>query len=70
MFLSNVVYMIEDIYYLRLFWVKYLFINNKLFFNLNLLILVYKRDVIYKGIGVCKLDYLWLNKLFKRQSAL
>ena len=58
MFLNNVAYIIKDIYYLRLFRVEYLFINNKLIFNLTPLILIYKRDVIYKKIKVYKLNCL------------
>ena len=50
--------MIKDISYLRLFRVEYLLINNKIVFNLNPLILVYKRDVIYKEIKVYELNCL------------
>ena len=70
MFLSNTAYTIKDISYLRLFRVEYLLINNKLIFNLDPLVLVYKRDVIYKKIKVRELDYLWFNGLFKRRSVL
>ena len=58
MFLNNITYIIKDIYYFNLFKVEYLFINNELIFNLNLLILIYKRDVIYKRIKVYKFNYL------------
>ena len=58
MFLNNIIYTIKDIRYLRLFRVEYLFINNKLIFNLNPLILVYKRDAIRKGIKVRELNCL------------
>ena len=58
MFLNNAAYIIEDIRYLRLFKVKYLFINIKLIFNLNPLILIYKEDIICKEIEVCKLNCL------------
>ena len=58
MFLNNITYIIKDIYYFNLFKVEYLFINNELIFNLNLLILIYKRDVIYKRIKVYELNYL------------
>ena len=58
MFLNNIIYTIKDIRYLRLFRVEYLFIDNKLVFNLNPLVLIYKRDVIYKKIKVYKLNYL------------
>jgi hypothetical protein len=57
MLLSNINYIIKDISYLSLYKVKYKFINNKLVFNLNLLVFKYKRDVIYKRIKVFKLDY-------------
>jgi len=60
--------MIKDIRYLRLFWIEYLFIDNKLIFNLDPLILIYKEDVIYKGIKVRELNCLWFNKLIKRRS--
>jgi hypothetical protein len=55
--LSNINYIIKDISYLSLYRVKYKFINNKLVFNLNLLILKYKGDAIYKRIKVFKLNY-------------
>ena len=54
MFLNNIIYIIKDIYYFNLFEVEYLFINNKLIFYLNLSILIYKRDIIYKKIKVYK----------------
>ena len=57
MFLNNINYIIKDISYFSLYKVKYKFINNKLVFNLNLLILKYKGDVIYKRIKVFKLNY-------------
>jgi len=56
-FLNNINYIIKDISYFSLYKVKYKFINNKLVFNLNLLILKYKGDVIYKRIKVFKLNY-------------
>jgi hypothetical protein len=65
-FLNNTAYIIKDIRHFYLFRVKYLFINNKLIFNLDLLVLIYKRDVIYKGIKIYKLNYLRFNRLFKR----
>jgi len=58
MFLNNITYIIKDIYYFNLFKVEYLFINNELIFNLNLLILIYKRNFIYKRIKVYKFNYL------------
>jgi hypothetical protein len=56
-FLNNISYIIKDISYFNLYKVKYKSINNKLVFNLNLLILKYKGDVIYKRIKVFKLNY-------------
>jgi hypothetical protein len=50
--------MIEDIRYLRLFRVEHLFIDNKLVFNLDPLVFVYRGDAIREGIKVCKLDCL------------
>jgi hypothetical protein len=56
-FLNNIGYIIKDISYLSLYRIKYKFINNKLVFNLNLLVLKYKGDAIYKRIRVFKLNY-------------
>jgi hypothetical protein len=56
-FLSNVYYIIKNISHFNLSRIKYKAINNKLVFNLNLLILKYKGDVIYKRIKVFKLNY-------------
>jgi hypothetical protein len=55
--LSNISYIVKDISYLSLYRVKYKFVNNKLILNLNLLILKYKGDAIYKRIKVFKLNY-------------
>jgi hypothetical protein len=55
--LSNISYIVKDISYLGLYKVKYKSINNKLILNLNLLILKYRGDAIYKRIGVFKLNY-------------
>jgi hypothetical protein len=55
--LSNINYIIKDISYFNLYKVKYKSINNKLIFNLNLLVLKYKEDTIYKRIKVFKLNY-------------
>jgi hypothetical protein len=55
--LSNINYIIKDISYFGLYRVKYKFVNNKLILNLNLLVLKYRRDTIYKRIGVFKLNY-------------
>jgi hypothetical protein len=55
--LSNISYIIKDISYFSLYKVKYKIINKEFILNLNLLILKYKRDVIYKRIKVFKLNY-------------
>jgi hypothetical protein len=55
--LNNINYIIKDISHFSLYKVKYKSINNKLILNLNLLILKYKRDIIYKRIKVFKLNY-------------
>jgi hypothetical protein len=60
--LSNIGYIIKDINHLSLYKVKYKSINNKLVLNLNLLILKYRRDAIYKRIKVFKLNY---NRVIK-----
>ena len=57
MLLNNINYIIKDISYFSLYKVKYKSINNKLIFNLDLLILKYKGDIIYKRIKVFKLNY-------------
>jgi hypothetical protein len=55
--LSNIGYIVKDISYFGLYRVKYKSINNKLILNLNLLILKYRGDAIYKRIKVFKLNY-------------
>jgi hypothetical protein len=55
--LSNISYIVKDISYLSLYRVKYKSVNNKLVFNLNLLILKGKGDAIYKRVKVFKLNY-------------
>jgi hypothetical protein len=55
--LSNISYIVKDISHLSLYRVKYKFVNNKLVLNLDLLVLKYKGDAIYKRIGVFKLNY-------------
>jgi hypothetical protein len=55
--LGNIGYIVKDISYLGLYRVKYKSINNKLVLNLNLLVLKYRGDAIYKRIKVFKLDY-------------
>ena len=62
MLLSNISYIIKDISYLNLYKVEYKSINNKLILNLNLLVLKYRGDVIYKRIKVFKLNY---NRIIK-----
>ena len=57
MLLSNINYIIKDISYLGLYKIKYKSINNKLIFNLNLLVLKYKGDAVYKRVRVFKLNY-------------
>ena len=57
MLLSNIGYIVKDISHLSLYRVKYKSINNKLILNLNLLVLKYKRDSIYKRVRVFKLNY-------------
>jgi hypothetical protein len=55
--LNNINYIIKNISYFSLYKVKYKFINNKLIFNLNLLVLKYKGDAVYKRVKVFKLNY-------------
>jgi hypothetical protein len=57
MLLNNINYIIKNISYFNLYKVKYKSINNKLIFNLNLLIFKYKGNPIYKRIKVFKLNY-------------
>jgi hypothetical protein len=63
--LSNISYIIKDISYFSLCKVKYKFINNKLIFNLNLLVFKYRGDTIYKRIKVFKLNYNRVIKFVK-----
>jgi N6-adenosine-specific RNA methylase IME4 len=55
--LSNISYIVKDINYLSLYRVKYKSVNNKLILNLDLLVLKYRGDIIYKRIKVFKLNY-------------
>jgi hypothetical protein len=55
--LNNINYIIKNISHFSLYKVKYKFINNKLIFNLNLLVLKYKGDAVYKRVRVFKLNY-------------
>jgi hypothetical protein len=57
MLLNNINYIVKYISYFSLYKIKYKFINNKLVFNLNLLVFKYKEDAIYKRIKVFKLNY-------------
>jgi hypothetical protein len=65
MLLSNINYIIKDISYSSIYIVEYKSINNKLILDLNLLVLEYKGDVIYKRIRVLKLNYSRLIKCIK-----
>jgi hypothetical protein len=62
MILSNISYIIKDISHLSLYRVEYKSINNKLVLNLDLLVLKYRGDAIYKRIRVFKLNY---NRVIK-----
>jgi hypothetical protein len=68
--LSNINYIVKDISHLSLYKVKYKSINNKLILNLNLLVLKYKGDAIYKRIKVFKLNYNRVIKSIKQRGAL
>ena len=57
MLLSNISYIVKDISHFGLYKVKYKSVNNKLILNLNLLVLKYRGDAIYKRIKVFKLNY-------------
>ena len=57
MLLSNINYIIKDISYFSLYKIKYKTVNKELILNLNLLILKYRGDTIYKRIRVFKLNY-------------
>jgi hypothetical protein len=63
--LSNISYIVKDISYLSLYRVKYKSINNKLVFNLNLLVFKYRGDAIYKRVKVFKLNYNRVIKFIK-----
>jgi hypothetical protein len=54
--LSNISYIVKDISYFKIYKVEYKFINNKLVLNLDLLVLKYRGDAIYKRIRVLKLN--------------
>jgi N6-adenosine-specific RNA methylase IME4 len=69
-FLYNIGYIIKDISHFSLNRIKYKVINNKLVFNLNLLILKYRGGVIYKRIKVFKLNYSRFVRPFKGRGTL
>jgi hypothetical protein len=66
--LSNISYIVKDISYSKIYRVEYKFINNKLVLNLDLLILEYKGDAIYKRIRVLKLNHGRLIKCIRGVS--
>jgi hypothetical protein len=63
--LSNISYIIKNISYSKIYRVKYKSINNKLILNLNLLVLKYRGDTVYKRIRVLKLNYSRLIKCIR-----
>jgi hypothetical protein len=63
--LINISYIVKDISHLSLYKVKYKSINNKLVFNLNLLVFKYRGDAIYKRVKVFKLNYNRVIKFIK-----
>jgi hypothetical protein len=69
-FLYNISYIVKDISYLGLSRIKYKTINNKLVFNLDLLVLKYRGDIIYKRIKVFKLNYNRFIRPLKGRGAL
>jgi hypothetical protein len=56
-FLCNISRAVKDISHLSLGRIKYRAVDNKLVFDLDLLVLKYGGGAIYKRIGVLKLDY-------------
>jgi hypothetical protein len=56
-FLNSVSYIVKNISYFSLLKVKYITINKKLIFNLNLLVFKKGGNAIYKRVKVYKLDY-------------
>jgi hypothetical protein len=63
--LSDISYIIKDISHFKVYKVKYKSVNNKLILDLNLLVLEYRGDAIYKKIRVFKLNYSRLIKCIK-----
>ena len=70
MLLSNIGYIVKNISYFRIYRVKYKSINNKLVLNLNLLVLKYRGDAIYKRIKVFKLNYNRVIRSIRQWGAL
>jgi hypothetical protein len=69
-FLYNIGRVIKDISHLSLGRIKYKAIDNKLVFDLNLLVLKYGGGAIYKRIGVFKLDYSRFVRPLRGRGAL
>jgi hypothetical protein len=63
MLLSNINYIVKNISHFNLYKVKYKSINNKLIFNLNLLVVKYKGNAIYKGLRFLSLIIIELLSL-------
>jgi hypothetical protein len=55
--LSNISYIVKNISHLSLYKVKYKSVNNKLVFNLDLLVFKGGGDAIHKRVRVFKLNY-------------
>ena len=70
MLLSNIGHIVKDISHLSLYRVEYKSINNKLVLNLNLIVLKYRGDAIYKRIRVFKLNYNRVIRFTKQRGAL
>ena len=70
MFLNSIGYIIKDINYFSLLRVKYITINKKLIFNLDLLVLKGRGDAIYKRVRVYKLDYRQVVMSLRGRGAL
>ena len=70
MLLNNIGRIIKDISHLGLYRVEYKSINNKLVLNLNLLVLKYRGDTIYKRIKVFELNYNRVIRSIRQWGAL
>jgi hypothetical protein len=66
--LSNISRVVKNISHSRIYRVKYKSINNKLVLNLDLLVLEYRGDTVYKRIRVLKLDHSRLIKYTRGAS--